>query len=204
MSGREVVVLGAGGHAKVVISALRAAGQVPVGVFDDRRELWGHSVLGVSVLGPVVEAASKEHPAIIAIGDNAVRERLADALALEWIAVVHPHAWVDPTAHLGEGTVVFAGAVVQPDVKIGRHAIVNTSASVDHDGQIGEFAQIAPGAHLGGNVVLRQGAFVGLGASVIQGMEIGEWSIVGAGATVVGDVPPRTTVLGTPARPRQS
>ncbi|GGJ24902.1 acetyltransferase [Deinococcus roseus] len=197
-----VLVVGAGGHAKVVIDTLQAMGQTVTGVLDDRSHLWGGTVLGVPVLGGS-DLLGQAKQAVIAIGSNQVRQKIAQAHPhVEWIRAVHPRAQISPSVQLGPGTVVFAGAVVQPDTQIGSHCIINTAASVDHDGKIEDFVHIAPGCHLAGNVSVLEGAFLGVGTCVIPGMSIGAWSTVGAGATVVRPVADHLIVVGTPARPR--
>lgn len=198
-----VYVFGAGGHAKVVLGTLRAAGRSAEGLFDDDLRKRGSRVLGVPVLGPMAEAQGRAPgEAVLAIGNNRVRKKLAaELVGWTWITVIHPQAYVDPSAELGPGTVVFAGAVVQPDAQIGAHVIVNTGATVDHDCQVGDFAHLAPGVNLGGAVSVREGALVGVGSSVIPGIRIGAWSVVGAGAAVIRDVAAGATVVGVPARP---
>lgn len=193
-------VIGAGGHAKVVISTLRAAGIEVEAAYDNNRALWGTTILGVPVAGPVERAAEKpERPAIIAIGAVAARRRLAEQLELRWLTVVHPHAWVDPTARLSPGTVVCAGAVIQADAEVGSHCVINTSASVDHDCRLEDYANLGPGTHLAGNVQVSQLADVGAGCTVIPGVHIGQGAVVGAGAVVIRNVPSRVTVVGCPA-----
>jgi len=199
---RSVAVIGAGGHAKVVISALDAAGYRVEAIFDDDRSRWGAEVLGVKVRGPVAEienAAPKR--GVIAIGDNAARERVAKRFSqTEWLTIVHPAAYVHPSVRLGEGTVVFAGAVIQPDATVGAHAIINTAATVDHDCAIGDFAHIAPGTNLAGGVVVGRGAFLGIGSAVIPYRSVGDWTTVGAGAVVIENLPAAVTAVGVPAR----
>ncbi|HMS54844.1 MAG TPA: acetyltransferase [Fimbriimonadaceae bacterium] len=191
----SLAVIGAGGHARVVIGLCRALGLDVRGLYDDFET---NSVMGVPILGTTSSASG---PAVLAIGDNRVRQRLS-TLPCQWLTLVHPAAWVDPTVRLGAGSVVFAGAVIQPEAVLGSHCIVNTSASVDHECRLADFAQVAPGAHLGGRVIVGEGAFLGIGASVIQGIEIGAWATVGAGAAVVKHVEPGVQVVGVPAKPR--
>ena len=142
----DVYVLGAGGHAKVVISTLRAAGYRVPAVYDDDTSKWYTTCLDVPIVGPVSQILSLPMPqAVIAIGNNYVRKCIAEQLVgVQWVTVVHPAACVDVSATLGAGTVVFAGAVIQPDVVIGAHTIINTGATVDHDCRIGEYVHIAP------------------------------------------------------------
>jgi sugar O-acyltransferase (sialic acid O-acetyltransferase NeuD family) len=200
-----VAVIGAGGHAKVVISALRSVGHHVAGVFDDNPTTWGASCLGVPVRGPIAAMTLSGYPyAVIAIGSNPIRCELVERLQeVEWLTVVHSSACVDATAQLGAGTVICAGAVIQPDARIGAHVIVNTSASVDHDCQVEDFAHLAPGVHLAGGVHVGRGTFLGIGSVVIPGLRIGEWTTVGAGAVVIHDLSDGVTAIGVPARERE-
>ena len=200
----KVAVIGAGGHAKVVVATLRMAGIEVVAVNDDATALRGRELGGVPVRGPVAAAEVSTGALVIAVGDNRTRRRLAEALGRapgrRWANAVHPAAIVDPSVAIGPGAVVFAGAVVQTDARLGAHAIVNTGATVDHDCRVGDFAHVAPGVHLGGEVEVGEGAFLGIGCAVVPGIKIGAWATVGAGAVVVGDVEPGATVKGVPAR----
>ncbi len=198
----DVLVIGAGGHCKVVVRALQELGHTVVAILDDDPHLHGETLLGIPIAGPVALADDYRHlPAVLAIGDNGIRQALAERLDLEWMTVVHPQADVDKTATLGPGTVVFSGAVIQAETVVGSHAIINTRSSVDHDCQLGDFVHVAPGAHLAGSVSVGEGAMLGIGSSVIQGKQIGAWTTVGAGAAVVSDLPAHVIAVGVPARP---
>jgi len=204
MNSELVVVLGAGGHGKVVISALLAAGiRVPC-VLDDDRVKWGLEILGVPVRGPVSSGAESCRVGVLGIGQNEGRKRFAEELDFDWSTVTHPHTWVHPSVRLGEGSVVFAGAIIQPDTVIGRHVIVNTGALIDHDCEIGDYAHVAPGVQLAGGVKLGEGAFVGVGSCVVPGIHIGMWTTIGAGAVVVNDLPSEVVAVGVPARALES
>jgi UDP-perosamine 4-acetyltransferase len=199
----SVYVVGASGHGKVVITTLQAAGASIAGVLDDDPAKHGGSVLGVPILGSAEMAVDTGHPVLIAVGTNMTRKRIADRLEgrVEWATAVHPAATVHGSVELAPGSAIFAGAVVQPDTVVGRHAIINTSASVDHDCRLGDFVHVAPGARLAGGVHLDDGVFVGIGATVIQGVRVGHWATLGAGAVAVCRIPAGVTAVGVPARP---
>lgn len=195
-------VVGAGGHAKVVVSTLQAAGFAVEAIFDDDPRKRGERLCGIPVVGPVEALLLwSSGEGVIAVGDNAVRRLLSERLhRFTFLTIIHPNAWVHPSARLGPGTVVFAGAVVQPDAAIGAHSIVNTGATIDHECRIGDFVHLAPGAHLAGNVRVADGAFLGIGACAVPGVSVGAWSIAGAGAALLEDVAGGTVVAGVPAR----
>ena len=197
-----VVVIGAGGHAKVVVAALLELGTPIAAILDDDPAKQGSELLGVAVTGPIAESAVAGRPAILALGDNTARRRLAARLDGLWRAVVHPAAHVHPSVRLGEGLFVAAGAIVQPDTILGAHVIVNTGATIDHDCVIGSYAHVAPGAHLAGDVTVGEQTLVGIGAVVAPGVAVGSRAILGAGASVVHDIADGSTAVGVPARVR--
>ncbi|MFC1465581.1 MAG: acetyltransferase [Candidatus Brachytrichaceae bacterium NZ_4S206] len=199
---KGAIIIGAGGHAKVVIGILKACGEAILGILDDDATKWGQELLGVPILGPI-SLLDKDPPAqaIIAIGNNQTRKQVAERAAeVGWMTLVHPAAWVDRHAQLDVGTVVCAGAVIQPQARLGRHVIVNTSASVDHDCVLSDYAQVGPGAHLAGAVVLGEGVMMGTGSVAIPSVKIGDWTTIGAGAVVIRDLPAGITAVGVPAR----
>ena len=205
-----VVVYGAGGQARVLLELMDRAGICPLaGLVDDNPALHGTKVEGLPVLGNVDKLAAyirvyRIHRAVIAMGDNALRKRFAEharSLGLRLPVLIHPNAYVSPSAQLGEGTVVMAGAVVSAHAKLGELCIVNTRTSIDHDCELGDCVHIGPGATLTGNVTVGNETTIGAGSTVIPGLIVGDSSIVGAGATVIRDVPSNTTVVGCPARP---
>lgn len=205
MSQGPVVVLGAGGHAKVVIELLRAGGHEVFGVLD--ADPTPRAVVGAQVIGDDSKLdelkAQGVARAFIAIGDNGLRLRLgrkAQKAGFELVNAISPAACVSPSARLGVGIAIMAGAVINAETDLGDLAIINTGAVVDHDGIIGEAAHIAPGCALAGDVTVGQRAFLGVGTSVIPGRRIGDDVVIGAGACVVHDIPAGTLAMGVPAR----
>lgn len=195
----RLLVIGAGGHAKVVIDAALDAGFEIAGVVGapgGREQVLG---IPVSDSGEGIVADGF----IAAIGDNAARARaFAEHIdrGLTPLSVIHPSAVISSRATIGAGTFVAAGAVVNVDARIGRDAILNTGCTVDHDCVVGDHALIGPTASLCGACSVGTGTLVGAGASLIPGASVGDWSVVGAGAAVTADFPDRTVCAGVPAR----
>jgi UDP-perosamine 4-acetyltransferase len=204
----DVVLIGAGGHGRVVLDILREAGvHRPVGFLDADPQLTGKTVGGLAVLGqlnylPKLKA-QKVKGVIISIGDNHPRRQYFRKVAeagFELVNAVHPSSTVSATAKLGRNIVIAAGAVVSTEAQLADSVIVNTSAVVDHECQIGQAVHICPGAMLAGRVSVGDETFIGMGCNIIQCLRIGARAVVGAGAVVIGDVPDEATVVGVPAK----
>jgi UDP-perosamine 4-acetyltransferase len=201
-----VVVLGAGGHAKVVVELIRAQGRYDVvGCTDpapERGDVVGAPILGSDDILPDLYAQGVRH-CFVALGDNQLRMKVARrvaSLGFELINAISPNAIVSPTARLGHGVAVMAGAVINAATVVEDLAIINTHSVVDHDCQIGEAAHVAPRAALAGGVRIGPLAFVGAGATIVPGVSVGESSIIGAGATVISNLGPNLVAVGVPAR----
>ena len=200
------MLVGAGGHAKVVIEVARAEGRFDiVGVVDPRPP--AERVLGVPVLGgdeilPRLRAEGVAW-AFVALGGNAARERIGAGLraaGFRLATLAHPSAVVMPSARVGEGVVVMARVVVSAEARVDDLAILNTGAVVEHDNLIGVAAHVAPLAALAGNVRVGARALIGVGSAIRPGVSVGEDAVVGAGSAVVADVAAGTLVGGVPAR----
>lgn len=207
MADRPVVILGAGGHAKVVVEMGQAAGINLAGVLDPDLPA-GSSWQGLPVLGGderLGDAAFvAQHGFIVGVARGDLRQSLWARLLVvqaELAIIVHPSAVISPSACLAPGVVVMPGVVVNAGAVIGPGAILNTACSVDHDCRLEEGVHIGPGAHLAGNVQCGPWVEIGAGVVIIPGIRIGAHARVGAGATVIREVPPGVTVAGNPARP---
>jgi len=204
---QRVLVVGAGGHARVCIEALVDSGHHVLGVVStDGSAIDG---LDVPVLGTDADvvAVAREHGAdcvFIAIGDNAARSTATQGCldaGLALTTAISRFAMVSHTAVVGSGVALLPGAVVNAATTIGDGTIINTNASIDHDCHLGSFVHVAPGVAIAGGVIIGSGAMVGIGASVLPNRVIGDGAMVGAGAVVVHDVADGVTVVGVPARP---
>ena len=194
-------VIGAGGHGKSIVSVLQASGFEVSTILDDTPEKWGKSILGVNVKGPILEKiAGVNGLGLIGIGDNGKRRAKAEELlGVEWLTLIYPGAYVNPTARIGPGSVVFPGAVIGADVIIGKHAVVSGNCTIGHDTQVGDYAHLAPGVQVAGWVKIGEGAMLGIGSCVAPKILVGDWAIVGAGSTVVRNAAPHATVYGVAA-----
>lgn len=201
----KVLIIGSGGHARIVADILLAMkGVEPQGFISQDVAQGSAGPLGLPVLGGDEAVDKIEHDAVVvAIGDNRLRHKLYDRLIAAGetlISAVHPTAIIAPDVAVGKGCMVCAGVIVNTGSRIGDNAILNTGCTVDHDCVVGQHVHVAPGVNLAGDVTVGQGAFVGIGSSVVPGVTIGDWATVGAGAVVISDVSESSVVVGVPAK----
>lgn len=200
--GEQVIIIGAGGHGKVIADIVRSCGDTVQGFLDDSPNS-PESVCGIPVLGRTEDY--RRYPDarfVIAIGNGAVRRQVAQRLTgVKWYTAVHPGATVSSMGtKIGEGTVIMAGAVVNPCTTVGRHCIINTRAGVDHDNRIGDYTHISVGATLAGTVTVGDTVWVGAGAVISNNLSVCSDCMIGAGAVVIRPVEEPGTYVGVPAR----
>ncbi len=203
----KCVIIGAGGHGKVVLEILKAQKKhQPIGFVDADPALAGKIVGGLPVLGAANVLGKlrgqKIKGAVIAIGDNRARRSYSQVLAqqgFELLSAIHPRAIVSPSAKIGKGVVIAAGAVVGTESIIHDLAIINTAAVIDHECVVEEAAHVCPTAALAGRVRVGPCAFIGLGAKILPCLSIGAEAVVGAGSVVLHDLPASVTAVGVPA-----
>lgn len=209
---RPLVLLGAGGHARVIMALANVAGHSILGVCDptlasDGITRWENlDVLGDdSVLDRMPPDRVELVLGIGQLTTGNLRERLYStwrARGYDFPALVHPSAWIASGVVLSDGVQVMAGAVIQPGCTIDENSIVNTRAGIDHDCIVGRNVHVAPGATLCGDVTVEDGAFIGAGATVIQGLRVGARAVVGAGVTLVKNIERQSTIIGAGNRLR--
>ncbi|RDJ25199.1 hexapeptide transferase [Bosea caraganae] len=201
-----LVILGAGGHGRVVHELVSALGGFSIVGFLDigvqQSSLHRSPILGGDDLLPQLWSQGVRH-AFVALGQNRLRQQVGAkvrALNFGQPCLVHPSAFVAPSARLGDGALVMARAVLGTDAALGEHAILNTGAIVDHDGMLADACHVAPGCALAGQVTVGARTLVGVGSSVRPGITIGADVVIGAGSAVVSDLPDGVWVGGAPAK----
>ena len=203
----ELLVIGAGGHARVVIDVIRAAGFEPVAALDSsgaRSRCNGVDVIGGDDMAQSLFDKGLKR-CVIAIGDNQLRWKLGERLreiGFTFPPMCHPSAILSPSARIGDGTVIMPLAVVNAGAKVGRMVIVNTAAVIEHDCDVGDGAHVAPGSRLGGTVSIGTCTLVGIGSVVRPQAQIGDFAVIGAGSTVIEDIEGHHVATGSPARVR--
>lgn len=211
MKQAPVILLGAGGHAKVVLDLLQilkrqVLGVCDPGLVDKDIQQWR----GLPVLGN--DAAIEQYQpdrielanGIGSLPGNSLRRRLHDQYTRQgycFTTLIHPSAVLGPGVKLGQGVQVMAGVIVQADTQIGDSVILNTGSRIDHDGRIGHHVHIAPGAVLSGDAWVANDCHIGPGAVIIQGVKLGEGAVIGAGTTVLSELPAYYQLTGQPPRP---
>lgn len=202
----KIVIIGSGGHAKVIIDMLRSLSRYEIiGCTDPSPK--NKAILGITVLGDdsILPQLHRQgvNSAFVAIGDNRKRNDLAaqvSQLGFHLINVVSPFTSISKTTRWGVGIAIMPGVVINPDTTLQDHVIINTGATIDHDCLIESDCHIAPGCHIAGNVKIGKGSFLGVGCKVIPDITIGPWSIIGAGSVVVNDLPRFSLAIGNPAK----
>lgn len=211
---RKVLLIGAGGHAKVVLEFLKKTTDIEiVGLIEKDQSKIGGRLLDLPVIGadeqlvPLLNAGATHALITVgSVGDNSIRKKLYDQVqsaGFSFINAVHPLAVVSGYARLGTGNTLMAGAMIGPDTVIGNNVIVNTGAVIEHDCVIGDHVHIAPGSKIAGGVRIGSGSFIGIGAVIIQGLTVGENVLIGAGTVVVDNIPDNAVVFGAPGKIRK-
>jgi len=202
---QSIILIGGGGHAKVMLDAALCANRAVRGFVDDDQNAPISSMSGcpecLGSFNDIDLIAGGEF--VLAVGDIALRAKLIEQLGQCAVAkaITHPSAVIAQSAIICDGVFVSAGAIINPDARIETHAIINTGAIVEHDCRVGINAHIAPRAVLGGGVVVGDHTLIGIGATVMPGVRLGDRCVIGAGAVVTGEVGDGETVVGVPARP---
>ena len=201
---KEVVIVGASGHGKVVADIVMKSGDKVLGFLDDNPEL-GDFFCGFPVLGSTDKWNKIQNKNfIIAIGNPGIRESLSRKIQGDFYTAIHPSAQISLLdVKIGEGTTIMANAVINSGVYVGRHCIINSAAVVEHDNQISDFVHISVGAKVAGTVNIGTRTWIGMGACINNNLSICSDCIIGTGAVVVKNIEKSGTYIGVPARERE-
>ena len=206
---KKIVLIGGGGHCKVVISILKKINNFEIaGIVDNYKS--ESFISGIKIIGTDDDLKdiykSGIHNALITVGsikDNTKRYKLfnmAREIGYNFPVIISPEAIVDKSVKIDEGTVIMPGSIINIDSSIGKNCIINTGAIIEHDCKIGDYSHIAPGVHISGAVNIGELSFIGIGATIIQGIKIGENVTIGAGSMVIKDIPDNVITVGNPAK----
>ncbi len=209
MAKKKIVLIGGGGHCKVVISILKKLDNFKIlGIVDNYKA--ESLISGIKIIGTDNDLRniynSGIHYALITIGstkDNTKRYTLfnmAKEIGYKFPVIISPEAIIDESVRIDEGTVIMPGNIINIDSSIGKNCIVNTGAIIGHNCKIGDHCHIAPGTHISGSVVINELSFIGIGATIIQGVKIGKNVTIGAGSVVIKNVPDNVIIVGNPAK----
>jgi sugar O-acyltransferase (sialic acid O-acetyltransferase NeuD family) len=206
----DLIIIGAGGHAKVLIDCLLHQHNCNIiGILDNNTSMHGQLILGITVLGgddKIADYPINAVKLINAIGSVDVPQRRKlvyqqfKNAGYEFYSVIHPNVYIGQAVQLGEGVQLMAGVFLQTECQIGDNVLINTGALIDHEVHLGNHIHIAPGVVISGNVSIGEESHVGAGAVIIQGLKIGKRSLVGAGAVVINDISAGERVAGVPAK----
>ena len=200
MSINRLIIIGAGGHGKVIADIALKMGYTNIVFADDNAEGYCMDFPIICRISEIEIENDGKSDFVIAIGNNKIRKQIAEKYKLNYVTLIHPSAQIGINVNIGVGTVVMAGAIINPCATIGNHCIINTAAIVEHDNVIDDYVHISPNASLGGTVHIGEETHIGIGATVKNNTNICDNCVIGAGAAVVDTLFESGTYIGVPAR----
>lgn len=206
---KKVVIIGAGGHAKVIADIVIKSQDTLLGFLDDNLEKGKKVICDYCVLGKIskciaLQEQDKYIEFIIAIGNNSIRKDISNKYKLNYYTAIHPSAQIGLETTMEEGTAIMANACINSSAKIGKHCIINTGAIIEHDNIIEDYVHISPQVALGGTIKVGENTHVGIGATVKNNLEICKNCTIGAGAVVVKNIEGEGTYVGVPAKKKRT
>ncbi|WP_347548665.1 acetyltransferase [Pseudalkalibacillus hwajinpoensis] len=200
----EVIIIGNGGHSKVIQEMISSLKFKITAILDDKyTDYKREKEINYAPIESVEKYLKPDVKVVIAIGDNAFRKMVSNKLELHpdhYLTVIHPTAIISRSAVIGVGTVIMPDVVINAEATIGDHCIINTGAIIEHGNKVRNFGHVSPNATLTGCVSTGEGVHIGASATVIPGISVGSWSVIGAGATVIENLPSFSTAVGCPAK----
>lgn len=206
---KNIVIIGAGGVGREVSLIIQQINELEetwnlLGFIDDNTDNWGKVINGYSVIGGIdsLEFLSNDTYIVIAIANYKVKKNIVNKInnKFKFATIVHPKVWIHDYMTVGEGTIIYEGAILTANIEIGNHVIISPKCGVGHDSIIKDYVSLLWNVNVSGNDLIEEGVMMGSGSTVIQGKKIGKGSIIGAGAVVVNDIESFSTAVGVPAK----
>ena len=206
---KNIVIIGAGGVGREVSLIIQQINELEqtwnlLGFIDDNTDNWGKVINGYSVIGGIdsLEFLSNDTYIVIAIANYKVKRNIVNKInnKFKFATIVHPKVWIHDYMTVGEGTIIYEGAILTANIEIGNHVIISPKCGVGHDSIIKDYVSLLWNVNISGNDLIEEGVMMGSGSTVIQGKKIGKGSIIGAGAVVVNDIESFSTAVGVPAK----
>lgn len=206
---KNIVIIGAGGVGREVSLIIQQINELEqtwnlLGFIDDNTDNWGKVINGYSVIGGIdsLEFLSNDTYIVIAIANYKVKKNIVNKVnnKFKFATIVHPKVWIHDYMTVGEGTIIYEGAILTANIEIGNHVIISPKCGVGHDSIIKDYVSLLWNVNVSGNDLIEEGVMMGSGSTVIQGKKIGKGSIIGAGAVVVNDIESFSTAVGVPAK----
>lgn len=206
---KNIVIIGAGGVGREVSLIIQQINELEptwnlLGFIDDNTDNWGKVINGYSVIGGIdsLEFLSNDTYIVIAIANYEVKKKIVNKVnnKFKFATIVHPKVWIHDYMTVGQGTIIYEGAILTANIEIGNHVIISPKCGVGHDSIIKDYVSLLWNVNVSGNDLIEEGVMMGSGSTVIQGKKIGKGSIIGAGAVVVNDIESFSTAIGVPAK----
>ena len=206
---KNIVIIGAGGVGRETSLIIQQINELEptwnlIGFIDDNKNNWGKVINGYSVIGGIdsLEFLTPDTYVLIAIANYEVKKKIVNKInnKLKFATIIHPKVWVHDYMTIGEGTIIYEGAILTSNIEIGNHVIISPKCGVGHDSIIKDYVSLLWNVNVSGNDIIEEGVMMGSGSTVIQGKKIGKGSNIGAGAVVIEDVDSFSTAIGVPAK----
>ena len=206
---KNIVIIGAGGVGRETSLIIQQINELEltwnlIGFIDDNENSWGKVINGYSVIGGIdsLEVLPSDTYIIIAIANYEIKRKIVNRInnKFKFATIIHPRVWINDYITVGEGTIIYEGAILTANIEIGNHVIISPKCGIGHDSIIKDYVSLLWNVNVSGNDIIEEGVMMGSGSTVIQGKKIGKASIVGAGAVVIEDVDIYSTVVGVPAK----
>ena len=205
---KNIVIIGAGGVGRETALIIEKINEVNltwnlIGFIDDNINSWNKVINGYPVVGGInyLETLPVDTYIIIAIANYEIKKKIVKKInnKFKFATIIHPKIWIHHYIKIGEGSIIYEGAIITTNIKIGNHVIISPKCGIGHDSIIKDYVSLLWNVNISGNDIIEEGVMMGTGSTVIQGKKIGEGSIIGAGAVVIEDIDSYSTAVGVPA-----